>query len=157
LQSSNASTMNWKLTSFREVLDNVVAAVADKALLRNIRVITDFNEADFSLNADGPKLEMAILNIVVNAIEAVEDETGKIELSLRYYPDRAVLHIKDNGSGISPENKAKLFEPYFTSKRNGIGLGLATTLNLLKAHNAKIELDSELEKGTVFRIIFSLS
>ena len=68
-----------------------------------------------------------------------------------------MLQIKDNGSGISAENKAKLFEPYFTSKRNGIGIGLATTLNLLKAHNAKIEVDSEVGRGTVFRVIFSLT
>ncbi|MEO6720510.1 MAG: ATP-binding protein [Ferruginibacter sp.] len=155
LQSSNASAMNWQVTSFRQVLDNVVAAVQDKAFLRNIQLVTSYDEADFSLNADGAKLEMAILNIVVNAIEAVEDGVGKIKILFRHYPGRVVLLIKDNGSGISPENKAKLFEPYFTSKRNGIGLGLATTLAILKSHKAKVEVESELGKGTVFSISFS--
>ena len=156
LQSSNASEMKWKATSFRQVLDNVIAAVRDKAFLRNIQIITGEQDYDFELQADGPKLEMAILNIVVNAIEAVQDNTGRIEIAVKRFPNRTILTITDNGSGISPENKEKLFEPYFTSKRNGIGLGLATTLNILKSHNAKIEVDSELGKGTVFSIIFEL-
>ena len=156
LQSSNASAMSWKLTPITLVLDDVVAAVKDKAFLRNIQLVTDYHEVDFDMNADGAKLEMAILNIVVNAIEAVEDEIGKIEILLRHHTNHAVLQIRDNGSGISPENKARLFEPYFTSKRSGIGLGLATTLTILKSHNAEVEVDSELGKGTVFSIIFSL-
>jgi signal transduction histidine kinase len=138
------------------VIDNVIAAVRDKAFLRNIQLSADDREYDFNLQADGPKLEMAILNIVVNAIEAVQDNTGRIEISVQRFPDRAILTIKDNGPGISPENKEKLFEPYFTSKRNGIGLGLATTLTILKSHQAKIEVDSELGEGTVFKIVFDL-
>jgi signal transduction histidine kinase len=62
--------------------------------------------------------------------------------------------IIDNGCGISPENKEKLFEPYFTSKRNGIGLGLATTFNILKSHHAKIDVQSQVESGTVFSVLF---
>jgi PAS domain S-box-containing protein len=156
LQSSDASRMKWQATSFRQVLDNVLAAVRDKAFLRNIEIVTDQNYPDFTLQADGPKLEMAILNVLVNAIEAVEDDRGRIDITVQRFSNHAVLTIKDNGPGISPENKEKLFEPYFTSKRNGIGLGLATTLTILKSHSAKIEVESELGKGTVFSIIFDL-
>ncbi|RYZ84611.1 MAG: PAS domain-containing sensor histidine kinase, partial [Proteobacteria bacterium] len=61
--------------------------------------------------------------------------------------DSHIVKIRDNGSGITEENLSKLFEPYFTSKRNGLGLGLAATLNILQAHKGRIEVTSELNKG----------
>jgi signal transduction histidine kinase len=64
------------------------------------------------------------------------------------------VKISDNGSGISEENLSRLFEPYFTSKRNGLGLGLAATLNILQSHKAHIDVSSILGKGTNFTISF---
>jgi C4-dicarboxylate-specific signal transduction histidine kinase len=75
------------------------------------------------IQADTSKLEMAILNIVINAVEAVQDETGVIDIGVLAKDKQAVVMISDNGCGISAENKSRLFEPYFTSKRNGMGLG----------------------------------
>jgi signal transduction histidine kinase len=62
--------------------------------------------------------------------------------------------IRDNGCGIPEENISRLFEPYFTSKRNGMGLGLAATLNILQSHKASIDVTSMLKKGTTFLITF---
>jgi C4-dicarboxylate-specific signal transduction histidine kinase len=67
-----------------------------------------------------------------------------------------MLFITDNGCGMNPETKARLFEPYFTSKRNGLGLGLASTLTILNAHNAAIEVSSQLNVGTTFQISFKM-
>lgn len=106
------------------------------------------------IQADLVKLRLAITNIIVNAIEAVPAEAGVVSIISRATNGKAELLIKDNGVGISPENKAKLFEPYFTSKRTGIGLGLATTLNIMQAHHAHIEVDSEPGKGSTFKLIF---
>ena len=112
--------------------------------------------ADSTIQADSSKLEMAILNIVINAIEAVKDETGIIDIQVDITSKHASLMISDNGCGISPENKSRLFEPYFTSKRNGMGLGLASTLTILRAHNTDIEVHSEIDQGTIFRLQFPL-
>jgi signal transduction histidine kinase len=65
--------------------------------------------------------------------------------------------IKDNGIGISQEHISRLFEPYFTSKNNGIGLGLAATLNIIQSHKARVEVDSEMGKCTNFSITFPLA
>jgi signal transduction histidine kinase len=62
--------------------------------------------------------------------------------------------IRDNGCGIPEENLSRLFEPYFTSKRNGMGLGLAATLNILQSHKAHIDLSSTVGEGTTFVITF---
>ena len=63
-----------------------------------------------------------------------------------------VIKIQDTGCGISEENISRLFEPYFTQKRNGVGLGLAFTLNIIQSHSGSIEVNSEQGKGTVFAI-----
>jgi len=62
--------------------------------------------------------------------------------------------IKDNGCGISEENLSRMFEPYFTSKRNGMGLGLATSLNIIQSHKASIEVQSSTNQGTTFMLQF---
>jgi PAS domain S-box-containing protein len=155
LQSSRPADMNFADVSLQGLLDKVVAAVQDKVKLRNIKLISNYDTTDCNIKADSPKLEMALLNILVNAIEAVPDDTGLIEVTTICQNRPAQLYIIDNGCGISSENKEKLFEPYFTSKRNGIGLGLATTLNILQSHNARIDVQSQVDKGTIFTVSFS--
>ena len=95
---------------------------------------------------------IALLNIVINAIEAIEHDNGRISIRIKKDKENAVIEISDNGSGISEDKIPRLFEPYFTSKRNGIGLGLASTLNIIQAHNGSIEVNSELNKSTSFII-----
>ncbi|NCI45889.1 hybrid sensor histidine kinase/response regulator [Sediminibacterium soli] len=157
LQSSRPSDMDLQPVSLQEVVRQVIDSVADRAMLRNITIRYESNEQAATMKADASKLVMAILNIVINAIEAVKDGTGVIDISLQSRSKHVLLQISDNGIGISPENKSRLFEPYFTSKRNGMGLGLATTLTILRAHNADIEVDSELDHGTTFRLVFQLN
>lgn len=155
LQSSRPADMNLTDVSLHGLLDKVIATVQDKLVLRNICLVTNYNHQDTIIRADAAKLEMAILNILVNAIEAVADTTGLIEVKTIVQNNQAGLLISDNGYGISPENKEKLFEPYFTSKRNGIGLGLSTTFNILKSHHAKIDVQSQVQSGTIFSVMFS--
>jgi signal transduction histidine kinase len=66
-----------------------------------------------------------------------------------------VIQVKDNGSGIKEEELKKLFEPYFTTKKTGMGLGLVSTLNIIKSHQAMIEVDSRADIGTTFKVIFA--
>jgi signal transduction histidine kinase len=146
--------MNFQPVSVKDLLQHVIDAVQDRVLLRKIRINYKTPDEELVIKADSGKLEMAIVNIVVNAIEAVKDETGLIEIELTSRGKQVTVVISDNGSGISAENKSRLFEPYFTSKRNGMGLGLATTLNILRAHNADIEVNSEIDCGTTFRLTF---
>jgi C4-dicarboxylate-specific signal transduction histidine kinase len=95
---------------------------------------------------------MAILNIVINAVEAMEEEKGRLNIDIHENGEQLIMYISDNGSGISKENIPRLFEPYFTSKRNGIGLGLAATLNIIQSHHGSIEASSIINTGTTFMI-----
>jgi len=105
-----------------------------------------------NIYCDFEKIVIALLNILINAIEAIENDNGKISIKVKTENDVAVIEMLDNGSGIEEENIPRLFEPYYTSKRNGIGLGLASTLNIVQAHGGSIEVTSEISKYTNFTI-----
>ncbi|MEO8172698.1 MAG: ATP-binding protein [Sediminibacterium sp.] len=156
LQSSRPADIELQSLPLLGIITDVITAVQDRAVLRKISIHFDHTGEDCLIKADKTKLEMALLNIVINAIEAVADETGKIEIMVNCKPGKAVLTISDNGCGMSPETKARLFEPYFTSKRNGLGLGLASTLTILNAHNAGIEVSSQPGAGTSFQLTFKI-
>ena len=87
----------------------------------------------------------------------MEEGQGKLIIRNNIANNYCYVSIKDNGTGISPENMSRLFEPYFTAKNNGIGLGLAATLNIIQSHKATVDVNSELGKGTEFIITFALS
>jgi signal transduction histidine kinase len=105
--------------------------------------------------ADREKLKIAFLNIVINAVEAITASPGKIKIEIGSKDNKHTVLISDNGSGINEENLSRLFEPYFTSKRNGMGLGLASTLTILQAHKATVEVQSKVGQGTIFTITFN--
>jgi len=138
------------------ILDDVIAAAIDRLTLKRIKLQVSYPDDFLQIKADREKLKIALLNIVINAIEAMEEGNGNLSLSLAHLGSQAVLRISDNGCGITEENISRLFEPYFTQKRNGMGLGLASSLNILQAHKATIEVSSVLTKGTTFVITFPL-
>jgi PAS domain S-box-containing protein len=154
LQSSRMVDMDIQRISLHAILKKVIDDIQDRVILRKINLKFYHTENDCLIKADVLKLEMAFLNILINAIEAVSDETGIIEINVKSKNDQVIVLISDNGCGMSSETKARLFEPYFTSKHNGVGLGLATTLTILNAHNAVIEVHSQINVGSVFQIMF---
>jgi PAS domain S-box-containing protein len=142
---------------FQTIIDDVIGSAIDRITLKKIRLDVQYPNEEVMIMADGEKLKLALLNIVINAIEAMEEGIGQLAISLQSLQQFAILKISDNGCGISEENIARLFEPYFTQKRNGMGLGLAFTLNILQAHKAGVDVSSKEQVGTTFTISFPLS
>lgn len=157
LSSSNPVEITLKKETLQVIIDHTINAAIDRLKLKNIALNLDYPTETLSIKADIEKLSMALLNIVINAIEAMEDGNGILTVIVTATKTHAVLNIRDNGPGISEQNLPRLFEPYFTQKRNGMGLGLALTLNILQAHNANIDVESELGSGASFIITFPLS
>src|SRR5690606_17313625 len=94
-------------------------------------------------------------NLVKNALQSVpEDKLPKIEESAFTQGDDIKITVKDNGIGISKENHEKIFEPRFTTKTSGMGLGLGMVKNIVEAFHGSFEMDSEQGIGTVFTITF---
>lgn len=136
------------------ILDEVIGAAIDRVTLKRIQLEVNYPQEALHIKADKDKLTIALLNIVINAIEAMEEGKGKLVIDAEVYGNEILIRIIDNGCGISEENISKLFEPYFTQKRNGVGLGLAFTLNIIQSHDGSIDVFSEPGKGTKFTVAF---
>ncbi|MGM0621143.1 MAG: ATP-binding protein [Bacteroidota bacterium] len=120
------------------------------------RVTIDFNTNGFDyvkVNADREQLSRAIINLVKNSIQAIpEDKEGKIKINLSRREHMAVIAITDNGEGISPKVRDKLFSPSFTTKTSGMGLGLSIVKNIVENFSGKIWFETQHGRGTTFYI-----
>ncbi len=155
LTSSKPTEMMFERVVLQTAVDESIGVALDRLTLKQIRLKVNYPDFPCYIRADKAKLKIALLNIIINAIEAIENGKGELSINLTPGEENYSIEIADNGCGIPQENLSKLFEPYFTSKRNGIGLGLASTLNIIQAHNASIEVKSRVGVGTSFIIAFS--
>ena len=130
LNTSRPSEIQLKEDVLQTILDNVISSTIDRLTLKRIKLKVSYPNDEVRIYADREKLELALLNIVINAIEAMEEQKGQLSILFHTTDQFATLQITDNGCGISEENVSRLFEPYYTQKRNGMGLGLAFTLNI---------------------------
>ena len=99
---------------------------------------------------------MALTNLIINAVEAMTENEGILTLRTEMLNDACHIIIEDNGCGMTPEQQNRLFEPYFTGKSKGLGLGMTTTMNIVQAHGGQLLFTSELNKGTRFLLTFPI-
>ena len=154
LDSSRPASIQVQKKPLQDILDESIESAMDRMTLKKIKLNKTYTSKKLEVLCDAEKLKIAFLNIIINAIEAMEEAKGHLTITLKTHGAEHLVIIKDNGAGISQENLTHLFEPYFTSKRNGMGLGLASTLNILQSHHASIDVQSQLEKGTAFTVTF---
>lgn len=125
---------------------------ADESINRhNITLAIDTAFEELFLSLDPSLFKAAMLNLIVNAAQAMPDG-GALSICIQKKFGHAVLTITDTGIGISEENLAKIFSPFFTTKSEGNGLGLAETQKIIQAHKGTIEVASTVGKGTTFII-----
>lgn len=154
LDTSRPTDLVFDRCTLQEVMDESIAEALDRITLQHVNMQIKYANEPCYVMANKDKLKIAFLNIIINAIEAVNNVTGELSISIDSAKGTHIVIIKDNGCGIPEENISRLFEPYFTSKRNGMGLGLAATLNILQSHKANIDVMSAINVGTTFTITF---
>jgi signal transduction histidine kinase len=152
LNSSRPSEIDLRVGSLQLLVDEVLADAADSIKLKQVKVSSEIEEKPLLVLTDKDKLKIAFMNIIVNAIEAMEERSADRQIFIRiYHKEKYVItEITDNGCGMSQESLSRLFEPYYTSKRNGMGLGLASTMNIIQSHKGFIEVKSVEGRGTTF-------
>ena len=154
LVSYQPDEMQSKKYSIHQLLDEVLVQNEDRILLKNILVRKDYSTLDCKILVNAQKMKIALTNIIINAIDAMPPKNGKLKLVTKSINGKCVIEIEDNGIGISKENLAHIFSPYFTRKPNGMGLGLSTTLNILQSNHAEVDVQSEEGSGTRFILSF---
>ena len=139
--------------SLQDIMDDSIDRTADRIKLQNIHVKKHYPSHPVILNADKEKLIIVFTNIIINAIEAM-GTNGLLNISITESEEGYEVCIKDNGKGFSKEYQSRLFEPFFTMKKNGMGLGLTVAYSILQSHNAKIKAQSKENEGTEFQVSF---
>lgn len=154
LNLSRPAEIFLQKASLEDIMNNTLAAASDRIALKGIHIDLHYPRQPSFVLADTEKLKIAFLNIIINAVEAVPHGSGRITVSISGEPPVHRLWITDNGHGIPEENISRIFEPYFTSKSDGFGLGLAATWNILQSHHATIDVNSRQGVGTSFIMSF---
>ena len=132
----------------QELVSSAESIALNTIMKKNITVEKDLG--DISIEADFELLKQSVANVLINAAQAV-NINGLIRVKAVKKPASVVLEIIDNGCGIPPDIKDKVFKPFFTTKNTGTGLGLAMVKRVIEAHSGKIDFDSD-ASGTTFRI-----
>ncbi|UCG28164.1 MAG: HAMP domain-containing histidine kinase, partial [Bacteroidales bacterium] len=122
---------------------------------KNIKMNILASGLDIKIDADHEMIERVILNLILNAIDAIKDvKDPKIEIEAKIVNHQTVIQVSDNGKGIDRENIDKVFIPFFTTKKQGSGIGLSLARQIMRMHKGSISVKSDPGKGTVFTLKF---
>jgi len=134
-----------------DILDEVLSLVVNQSLFHNIKIKKIFDQDLQAIIADETQLKQVFLNIILNAAQAMEGN-GKLTITTVSDKKQVKVKIADTGPGIPPEVMGKLFSPFFTTKEKGTGLGLAISYGIVERHHGKIDVETDLGKGSTFII-----
>ena len=152
LTATKAIELNLQKVNINRVLDETLEMAADRLDLSQVKVQKDYAKDICDVAIDEQKIKIALLNIIVNAIEAMEKHKGVLTLRTKSTADQCIIEIEDNGAGMDEDTLQKLFEPYFTNKAKGNGLGLTNCQNIIMSHRGKISVHSKVGKGSRFNV-----
>ncbi len=140
----------------RRVIEDVALLASPEAARQGVQVETHLTEWPLPVRADGDLIKQALLNVVLNGVQAMSGG-GVLSIVARQQEDAASIEVHDQGTGIPPELRDKVFNLYFTTKKSGSGIGLAMTYRVLQLHNGALDFVTEVGKGTTFRLILPLA
>jgi two-component system, NtrC family, sensor histidine kinase HydH len=133
-----------------EIVQHVIALLKSQAELKEISVRCSAEE-QIEVLADRDQMTQVVMNLLMNAIQILPSQ-GKIEANLTAHATHIWLDVIDNGPGISAENQSQIFEPFFTQRAGGVGLGLAVVKQIVEAHGGEIQYLTSPYGGAQFRI-----
>lgn len=158
LNFSRVSDSRYAPIDLNRVIDDTIQLL--EAQLRNTEIEVVRRYADDLPLAPGnaPKLQQVLMNLILNARDAMP-HGGALEISTEAHNDSVVINVRDTGLGIAPEHLAKIYDPFFTTKRigQGTGLGLAVSYGIIRDHGGHISVESKLSEGTLFQITLPLA
>ena len=153
---NNYYKLNKKNIDIVPMIENTISCIEKFASERNINLIFDTNEEECIMAIDPEAIDRVIMNLLSNAIK-FSNENSNIYINLVVKDKEIELSFKDEGCGISKEEKERIFDRFYQGKNNdnieGSGIGLNLCMLFVKAHDGKIFLESEINKGSIFTVI----
>jgi signal transduction histidine kinase len=143
--------MHQEEAGLKEILEEVLAVEQARLDKANISVEAHLDADVPRVLVDKQLLKQTLINLLVNAIESMPGG-GQLRISLRLLAEMAEIEIQDTGRGIAPEHRERIFQLFFTTRPGGSGIGLASAFRTVQLHNGSIDFESEVGRGTTFRI-----
>jgi len=142
--------------SIGEILQHIQILMQPFASVKNVKLSIGQTSSKITISIDLKLVEQALINLVTNSIHALEDiDQPQIEIDYRLEQNKLFIDVTDNGKGIEPELTEKIFVPFFTTRKNGSGIGLTITRNIMKMHYGNLEVSSVPYKKTTFSLVFN--
>ena len=160
LMYSREGKVGEELFSSQNLLDDLYQGLEPQLELTQTQFSTTNNERDLMIHGNRQMLLSAITNLAMNAMQAMKEcdknEAGKIEVIISKENNEVCIALKDNGPGISTEVQDQIFDPFYTTRTQGTGLGLAVVQAVAKAHDGRVMLESIPNEGSVFKVILPI-
>jgi signal transduction histidine kinase len=157
LDYSRPLTLNRRMVNVKELLDDIIDLIWAKAEVEKIKIVKDYNDP-VELYLDPDLFKTCVLNVVTNAFHAMasKEEGGVLAIKTAIDGNAFILSISDEGEGVSEENLSKMFEPFFSTKENGLGLGLPMTKRVIEEHGGTVDFTSVPGKGSEMKFTLPL-
>lgn len=133
------------------LLQDILAQIGHQVVLGTVEVRCQLDPNLPPLQADGQRLRQVFTNLLLNALQAMAG-SGILTLTSSHSEDQVEIRVQDSGPGIAPEIREKIFNPFFTTRRNGTGLGLSISYGIIQACKGRIEVESRVGEGTTFLV-----
>ncbi|MBW2307268.1 MAG: HAMP domain-containing protein [Deltaproteobacteria bacterium] len=153
LDFARVTESKMERVNINEIIRNTMTLTGHRAEMSDIQVVQNLSSLP-AVMADAGQLKQVFLNVILNAIEAMQGERKILTIRSMGVDDHdtVAVEIEDTGSGIPQENLPYIFDPFFTTKRKGTGLGLSVVYGIINKHNGRIQVDSKPGEGTTVRI-----
>ncbi|MCY1510847.1 Adaptive-response sensory-kinase SasA [compost metagenome] len=149
-------TPNMEQHSVGEILQHIKVLMLPMVAAKHIKFQVLQTASKISLAFDFKLIEQALINLITNSIYAVENrEQPNIEITYRLLQNKLHIDVIDNGKGIDADSMDKIFVPFYTTRKNGSGIGLTITKNIMKLHQGNLEVESIPNQKTTFSLVFN--
>ncbi|MCX7705593.1 MAG: ATP-binding protein [bacterium] len=135
------------------IVESILVLIKAQTKFNGIAFIRSYDKECIEIMGDPEKIKQALWNIILNSVESIRDKDGIINIKLNSKEENVVITIEDNGCGISEENMNKIFEPLFSTKPKGTGLGLPIVNEIVAQHNGRIHVESKEGIGTKVTLV----
>lgn len=151
LNLSEAKPAEYTQICLDGLMENVFSLLKPKSFLMGHELKLIKPKESVMIEADAEQIKQVMINLIQNALEAIP-EKGKVEVSWQKEGDRVQIQVKDNGRGIHPEHHSRIFEPFYTTKQEGTGMGLSVCHQIVNDHGGCIRVKSQPGRGTIFYV-----